>query len=332
MASFPTSVKSFTSKVDGVDYPQAVHVNDLQDEVNAVETYLGATGSRITRHGVMRNGKLSVSVASNNLTVAIKTYAGTDPSSGDPVYVNINGTIRTISAALSTTKNAGTNWTNAGASELATKEIDYFAYLVWDSNSSAVAVSFARIPNGRVVSDFSATTTNEKHMADYANFTSTDDVVNIGRFAATLSAGAGYTWTVPTFTNSNLIQEPVYETRWLNWVPTLTGFSANPTDTLYEYKIMGDRCFILFSQFTNGTSNATGFTATPPFGSATTTNGTWGGAMHSAVDNGAALTVASRAIISASTPTTISIQSNMGGGTWTAANGKRAIFNFWYKI
>lgn len=37
MASYPTAVKSFTSKNDGVDYPQAAHVNDLQDEVQAIE-------------------------------------------------------------------------------------------------------------------------------------------------------------------------------------------------------------------------------------------------------------------------------------------------------
>jgi hypothetical protein len=59
MASFPTSVKSFTSKVDGVDYPQAVHVNDLQDEVNAIETDIGTTAA----------GGVNVFKRINNLTV-----------------------------------------------------------------------------------------------------------------------------------------------------------------------------------------------------------------------------------------------------------------------
>ena len=39
-ASYPGSVKSFTTKVDGVDDVQAAHVNDLQLEVAAVETDL----------------------------------------------------------------------------------------------------------------------------------------------------------------------------------------------------------------------------------------------------------------------------------------------------
>src|SRR5574337_904164 len=39
-ASYPASIKTFTTKVDNVDFPQAVHVNDMQDEINAIETGL----------------------------------------------------------------------------------------------------------------------------------------------------------------------------------------------------------------------------------------------------------------------------------------------------
>lgn len=39
-ASFPTSVKNFTVKVDGVDDVLADHINDLQNEVVAIETGL----------------------------------------------------------------------------------------------------------------------------------------------------------------------------------------------------------------------------------------------------------------------------------------------------
>lgn len=46
-ASFPTSIKSFTSKTDGVDTIAASHVNDLQDEVTAIETALGASMANV---------------------------------------------------------------------------------------------------------------------------------------------------------------------------------------------------------------------------------------------------------------------------------------------
>lgn len=39
-ASYPTSVKAFTSKVDGVDDVMAADINEIQDEVEAVETDL----------------------------------------------------------------------------------------------------------------------------------------------------------------------------------------------------------------------------------------------------------------------------------------------------
>lgn len=41
-ASFPTSLKSFTTKTDDVDDVLASHVNDMQDEIVAIETALGA--------------------------------------------------------------------------------------------------------------------------------------------------------------------------------------------------------------------------------------------------------------------------------------------------
>lgn len=44
-ASFPTSIKSFSAKTDGVDDVLAADVNDLQDEVAAVETQLLTTGA-----------------------------------------------------------------------------------------------------------------------------------------------------------------------------------------------------------------------------------------------------------------------------------------------
>lgn len=47
-ADFPTTVKTFTAKANNVDTIDASHVNDLQDEVNAVETLLGAASLRRT--------------------------------------------------------------------------------------------------------------------------------------------------------------------------------------------------------------------------------------------------------------------------------------------
>lgn len=63
--------------------------------------------------------------------------------------------MRTITGAISRTTTAGSNYFNAGRlGELATKEIDYFVYLCWDSTDSAVRILFSRIPSGNTWADF----------------------------------------------------------------------------------------------------------------------------------------------------------------------------------
>lgn len=236
-------------------------------------TYMLTT---LMRNGEMRNGKFQVTVVSNDLVVALKTALSADPSSSDPVYVKIGGTVRTITAATSITLADGTNWFNAGSAELATKEIDYFIYFVWDSNSSLVALSSSRIPYGKLVSEFSATTTNEKHLANYANFTATDSVENAGRFAATLSAGAGYTWTVPTFTDANLIHVPITETRLLDFVPTVTpsaGTRSSVVVTFDKYQVKGrEFTFHIYETWTQNTTAADYIQFTVPFTFGLSTN------------------------------------------------------------
>lgn len=47
-ADFPTSVKTFTAKTNNVDTIDASIVNDIQDEVTAIETLLGSGSNRST--------------------------------------------------------------------------------------------------------------------------------------------------------------------------------------------------------------------------------------------------------------------------------------------
>lgn len=236
----------------------------------SVKAYVDAANPKI--EGVLMNGKIVPSVTSNNLTLALKGMDGNDPSASNPVKIIIAGTLHTITSALSVTKNAGTNWFNAGSSELATKEIDYFAYIGYNA-TDGVTLGFSRIPHARIYSDFSTTTTDEKYCAisTITNAAAGDNYVNIGRFAATLSAGAGYTWTVPTFTSINLIQFPIYETRWLDWVPTYvwtagTAPSGAGANIRREYKISRNTCTVNFyhSNFTAG-ATVTKLKLTMPF-------------------------------------------------------------------
>jgi len=207
-------------------------------------TVANLMGGLIAPEGFLINGKIVPSVTSGNLTVAIKGLDGNNPSSTNPVYIRIGDAIRSITSALSVTKNAGTNWFNAGSSELATKEIDYFVYLGYNA-TDGVVIGFSRIPYATEYSQFSTTSTNEKYCAisTITNAAAGDDYVVIGRFAATLSAGAGYTWSVPTFTSKNLIQRPIYETRTLTWTPAIVGWATTPSLSYARYQIVGKRVF-----------------------------------------------------------------------------------------
>lgn len=199
--------------------------------------------------GYLINGKIAVTDAAG-ITVAIKTLAGNDPSETDPVFVRIGDTVHMLTAALSVSKADGTNWCNAGSSELATKEIDYFVYLGYNA-TDGVVIGFSRYPGANSYDDFSATTTNEKYCAisTITTAAATDYYEVVGRFAATLSAGAGYTWSVPTYTAKNLIQRPIYETRWLAWQPTYSGGGSQTytsvTTTTAKYKLIGNKCVVV---------------------------------------------------------------------------------------
>jgi hypothetical protein len=220
--------------------------------------------------------KLTPTVVSNDLVLALKHEDASDPSDDRPLYFKIGNSLRACTAALSVTKADATNWANLGSAELATKENDLFAYLVWNTNLTpdAVDIFWSRIPFGRLYSDFSGTTTNEKYAAINATApAATDECVCIGRFAATLSAGAGYTFSVPTFTNINLIHHPIFETRWMTWVPVYSASGSltytSVTSTVARYKICMQRILIeLKSSGTLGGSASTDLYATAPFESA----------------------------------------------------------------
>lgn len=233
--------------------------------------------------GFLTNGLIASTVSSNNITVAIKGVNGSDPSASNPVYVRINGVIRTIVSALSVTRNAGTNWFNSGSAEMAASEIDYFCYLGFNS-TDGVTIGFSRVPYALQYADFSATSTNERYAAisTISNAVSTDYYSVIGRFAATLSASASFNWSVPTYTAANLVQRPIYDTRWLSWSPQYSAIASMTytvvSTSIAKYVVTNNRySFMLHSNGTVGGTPSTDLFATLPFTPSDTTQVTFSG-------------------------------------------------------
>lgn len=208
-----------------VELARVSHKDDGSIKTAAVATALNAP------QGFLINGKISRSVASNNLTVAIKTLAGTDPTADNPVYVRIGDSLRSITAALSITINAGTNWWGMGASYFVSTDQDFFAYLIWNTATSAVAIAIAREPDMRIYSDRNATSTNHGYLV--ANGTapnSTDEMEVVGSFNATLGASASYNWSLPA--TAIVISRPIFETRVFS-----ASNSGNAGGTLYWQQV-----------------------------------------------------------------------------------------------
>lgn len=201
--------------------------------------------------GYMQNGIITPTVSSNNLTVAIKTYSGDDPSATNPVFVTIGGVVRKITAALSVTKNAGTNWFNSGATETATLNIDYYVYLAWDATNSVVRIGFARTAYNTIYSQFNATTTNERYGAFNTNPSAADNVELVGRFAAIITATASFNWSVPTFTNENLRSVPTRTGVWRDFAPVYSAFGGMTYTSVStgkaQYRMDGDEIEIRFN-------------------------------------------------------------------------------------
>lgn len=164
---------------------------------------------------------ISATVATSDLTVALKTLAGTDPTPANPVFVKIGDVVRPITAALSVTALDATNWFNSGSAELATQDVDYFVYLIQETGASAgTKIGFARIPYAETMGDFVNTTTSQYYVkGSWTNFNATDKVTLIGRFNAILSATAAFTWSLTT---AVILNHPVFDTRWLAFVPVVT--------------------------------------------------------------------------------------------------------------
>lgn len=110
-ASYPTSIRTFTNKVDLVDTVLADHINALQDEVRALEIVLGATsqgGSPLTSNytGTFSSTSTWTSLDEriNNIEIglvngvgAISPYVKKAGDSIQPAAGTVGLTIKTLS-------------------------------------------------------------------------------------------------------------------------------------------------------------------------------------------------------------------------------------------
>lgn len=118
---------------------------------------------------------------------------------------------------------------------------------------------------------------------------------------------------------------------WHPWTPTLTGWSANPTNCVYRYALLGKTCFFSIRQATAGTSDAVTAILTLPFTAATITNMLW--MFPAGVINSGASAVWGRGVIS-SGGTTINFGLSVAADAGFTASGDKRITacDGWYEV
>lgn len=188
--------------------------------------------------GELLNGQIVPTISSNNLILSIKTLNNVDPSTSDVVYVRIGNTIKTITAALSVTLAAGTNWFGKGSVPFATVPTTFFVYLGYNA-TDGVTLGVSSSPSAVKYSEFSTTNTDWTYakISTITNAAANDVYENVGRFNAILGVSATYLWTLPA--GNFAISQPSraiinYPCRFYvrrNAALTVTGFTILQTDT-----------------------------------------------------------------------------------------------------
>jgi hypothetical protein len=147
----------------------------------------------------------------------------------------------------------------------------------------------------------------------------------------TINGGSDYSLTDVEITDNyySKTENPRGFPDWFNFTCIQAGFSANPTNAVYRFKIQGNHCIAIVHQGVNGTSNSTSFSMTAPVTAKTLTNMVWEVLAYS-YDNGAMINNSVASITSAGTSFVLSKGGSPTG--WTGSAGKRASFEISYEI
>jgi hypothetical protein len=168
------------------------------------------TALNLFSQGELLNGKIVPTISTNNLVVSLKTLNGVDPSTTDVVYVRIGDTVRSVTAPLSVTLAAGTNWFGKGSAPFATFATNFFVYMGYNT-TNGVTLGVSSTATAYRYSDFSTTNTdwNYAKISNITNATATDVYENVGRINAILGVTATFLWTLPA--NNLAISQPSRE-------------------------------------------------------------------------------------------------------------------------
>lgn len=167
-ASFPTTVKTFTTKSNNVDTIDASHVNDLQDEVNAIEALLGASSTRFT------SWTPTISFATPPTSIGYSGQTGSYAQFGSVVYCSASVTVNALTAG------AGTGEMRFGLPVVSSATALNAACIGWARGTAGFTTNFPnflQVVGGQAYAQvFAASPTAAATQLTFANFSSTTAV------------------------------------------------------------------------------------------------------------------------------------------------------------
>lgn len=234
MASYATVAAFVTGKGSSAAAGDVIYHSGLA----SLMAYLGSDWAQILsadqgllNHRVI-NGKLSWSVGSSALTVALKTKAGSDPSANDPVFVVFRSTtatdsvwvVRKVTAALSVVVSSGSTLAHASS-----RECPIYAYFVDNSGTVELGVCAVTLDEGQLIdttAEGGAGAADSAHLL-YTTTARTSKAICFAGKAISNQATAGTWASAMTVVSSEPPQSHDYSNMNFSW-STLT----NPTSAV----------------------------------------------------------------------------------------------------
>jgi hypothetical protein len=271
------------------------------------------------------NYTLATSIASNNLTVALKTFAGTDATATDVAIFSIGAAMLSVSAALSVGVTAALGDIFAwDTGKIQGNDAQLFVYLINNNGTPQIGVSscptLLTVATNYYSNGSQTGTAGHTNIVMSGTLNATNSCRVIGR--VNVSQADNNNWQAPGA--SKIINRYINETDLLNYTPTYTGFSSNPPTNVSQYKIIGTDVLTNEREVTVGTSNSTSFFITAPILAITQTNVTWEAPLGFHTDNDISATVPGLVIINSNTQILTMRKTIDSTTSWTNGGGKRA--------
>lgn len=229
---------------------QIADADDVDTKFDEAKTFINRLFD--LQEGECINNKITATTGSNDLTVRLKTRAGSDPSSSDRVYCRIGDTILKVSSALSVTVDDafGDLWRMANIwTNDADNHQQLFVYLINNNGTPQLGLTLAPWLTTVETNYYDAggqtgsAATSNMLMSGTRNATNSCTVIGrINVYQNSISE-----WNDPT--DTTIINRPIYYTDTLKCDPSMTGdgtIGYTVSNIKATFKIIHDSCYFSY--------------------------------------------------------------------------------------